>query len=44
MKKNAFDKKVFTKAVEENLKTLYRKTLKEANQQEIYQAVAAVVK
>ena len=44
MKKNAFDKKVFTKAVEENLKTLYRKTLKEANQQEIYQVVAAVVK
>ena len=44
MKKKAFDKKVFTKAVEENLKTLYRKTLKEANQQEIYQAVAAVVK
>ena len=44
MKKNAFDKKVFTKAVEENLKTLYRKTLKEANQQEIYQAVAADVK
>ena len=44
MKNKTFDKKKFTKAVEENLKTLYRKTLKEANQQEIYQAVAAVVK
>ena len=44
MKNKTFDKKKFTKAVEENLKTLYRKTLKEANQQEIYQSVAAVVK
>ena len=44
MKNKTFDKKKFTKAVEENLKTLYRKTLKEANQQEIYQAVAVVVK
>ena len=44
MKNKTFDKKKFTKAVEDNLKTLYRKTLKEANQQEIYQAVAAVVK
>ena len=44
MKNKTFDKKKLTKAVEVNLKTLYRKTLKEANQQEIYQAVAAVVK
>ena len=44
MKNKTFDKKKFTKAVEENLKNLYRKTLKEANQQEIYQAVAVVVK
>ncbi len=44
MRKNVFDKKVFVKSVKENLKTMYRKTLKEASQQEKYQAVSAAVK
>ena len=44
MRENVFDKKVFVKSVKENLKTMYRKTLKEANDQEKYQAVSAAVK
>ena len=44
MRKNVFDKEVFVKSVKENLKTMYRKTLKEASEQEKYQAVSAAVK
>uniref|UniRef100_UPI0040568531 glycogen/starch/alpha-glucan phosphorylase n=1 Tax=Agathobacter sp. TaxID=2021311 RepID=UPI0040568531 len=44
MRENVFDKEVFVKSVKENLKTMYRKTLKEANDQEKYQAVSAAVK
>ena len=44
MRENVFSKKVFVKSVKENLKTLYRKTLEEANQQELYQAVSYAVK
>ena len=44
MRDNVFSKKVFIKSVKENLKTLYRKTLEEASQQELYQAVSYAVK
>ena len=39
-----FDKAAFKKEVEANVKTLYRKTLKEANQQQIFQAVSYAIK
>lgn len=39
-----FSKKVFVKNVTERLKTNYRKTLENASQQEIFQAVSEVVK
>ena len=39
-----FDKKAFKKEVEANVKTLYRKTLKEATKQQIFQAVSYAVK
>ena len=39
-----FDKEAFKKEVEANVKTLYRKTLKEANQQQIFQAVSYAIK
>ena len=38
------NKEVFKERVKENVKTLYRKTLKEANQQQIFQAVSYAVK
>ncbi len=38
------DKKVFQERVKENVKTLYRKTIKEADQQQLFQAVAYAVK
>ena len=41
---NAFDKDTFKKNVIANIKTLYRKTLEEASQQQIFQAVAHTVK
>lgn len=44
MKAQIFDKNAFKKQVKENVKTLYRKEFEEASQQEIYQAVAMVVK
>ena len=44
MRENVFSKKVFVKSVKEHLKTLYRKTLEEATQQELYQAVSYAVK
>ena len=39
-----FDKEEFKKSVEFNVKLLFRKTLKEANNQQIFQAVAYAVK
>ncbi|MCI5822696.1 MAG: glycogen/starch/alpha-glucan phosphorylase [Pararoseburia sp.] len=44
MKAHTFDKKAFKKQVKDNVKTLYRKEFEEATQQEVYQAVALVVK
>ena len=44
MRAHTFDKKAFKKQVKDNVKTLYRKEFEEATQQEIYQAVALVVK
>lgn len=44
MKNPAFEKETFIKSVKENVKNLYRKTMKEATQQEIYQAVSYAVK
>ncbi len=39
-----FDKAAFKKSVVDNVKTLYRKTIEEANDQQIFQAVAYSVK
>ena len=39
-----FDKEMFKKSVQYNVKTLYRKTLEEATPQQIFQAVAYTVK
>ncbi|HAP20947.1 MAG TPA: hypothetical protein DCR27_06690, partial [Lachnospiraceae bacterium] len=39
-----FDKEVFKKNVLDNLKSLFRKTMETASQQEIFQAVAFEVK
>ena len=39
-----FKKEEFTKAVKENVKMLYRKTIDEATQQQIFQAVSLAVK
>ena len=44
MRDKVFSKKEFIRSVTENVKTMYRKTLKEASQQEIYQAVSQAVK
>ena len=44
MKKNVFNKEKFIEDVKENVKNLYRKTLEEASQQEIFQAVSYTVK
>lgn len=44
MKENVFEKGIFIENVREGVKSLYRKTLEEANQQEIFQAVSYVVK
>lgn len=44
MRDKVFSKKVFIKGVTENVKSMYRKTLEEASQQEIFQAVSAAVK
>ena len=41
---HTFDKKAFKKQIKENVKLLYRKEFEEANNQEIYQAVALAVK
>ena len=39
-----FEKEAFKKEVEQNVKQLFRKTVDEASQQELYQAVSYVVK
>ncbi len=44
MKENVFNKEKFIEDVKENVKILYRKTLEEASQQEIFQAVSYTVK
>ena len=44
MRDKVFSKKVFIKTVTENVKSMYRKTLEEASQQEIFQAVSLAVK
>ena len=44
MKKIIFDKEQFKKEVKDNVRTLFRKTLEEADQQEIFQAVSHTVK
>lgn len=44
MKNKVFEKEAFIKSVKDDVKNLYRKTLDEASQQEIYQAVAKTVK
>ncbi len=43
-RKTGFNKETFKKQVKENVKALFRKTLEEANEQQIYQAVAYTVK
>ena len=43
MNTNLFEKDVFIRSVQENVKNLYRKTLEEASQQEIFQAVCYAV-
>ncbi len=43
-RKVGFNKESFKKQVKENVKALFRKTLDEANEQQIYQAVAYTVK
>lgn len=44
MSQKTFDKEEFIKEVKDAVKNLYRKTLKEASQQEIFQAVSYTVK
>ncbi|MDD5949234.1 MAG: glycogen/starch/alpha-glucan phosphorylase [Lachnospiraceae bacterium] len=44
MKKSNFDKAAFKKAVVENVKNQYRKTIDEATPQQVYQAVSYAVK
>ena len=43
-KKKGFDKELFKRSVLYNVKTLYRKTLEEATDQQVFQAVAYAVK
>ena len=43
-RRTGFNKESFKKQVKENVKALFRKTLEEANEQQIYQAVAYTVK
>ncbi len=43
-KQLSFDKELFTRSVLYNVKTLYRKTIDEATQQEIFQACAYAIK
>ena len=43
-RKATFNKEAFKKAVKDNVKTLFRKTIEEASEQQIYQAVCYAVK
>ena len=43
-KNKMFEKVAFQKEVRENVKNLYRKTMEEADSQEIFQAVSLAVK
>ena len=43
-RKAGFNKETFKKQVKENVKALFRKTLEEANEQQLYQAVAYTIK
>ena len=43
-KKPVIDKELFKRSVSYNVKTLYRKTLEEATDQQIFQAVSYAVK
>ena len=43
-RRSGFNKETFKKQVKENVKALFRKTIEEANEQQIYQAVAYTVK
>lgn len=43
-KKDKFDKELFKRSVLYNIKTLYRKTLEEANPQQVFQAVSYAIK
>ncbi len=44
MNNKMFDKEKFIQEIKDNVKNLYRKTLEEASQQEVYQAVSQAVK
>ncbi|MBO6132823.1 MAG: glycogen/starch/alpha-glucan phosphorylase [Lachnospiraceae bacterium] len=44
VQKKQFDKAKFKKSVEENVRVLFRKTLKEADEQQLFQAVCYTVK
>ncbi len=44
MKNKMFEKDKFIQEIKDNVKNLYRKTLEEASQQEVYQAVSQAVK
>ncbi len=44
MKNKIFEKKKFIQEINSNVKKLYRKTLEEASQQEVYQAVSHAIK
>ncbi len=44
MKIKKFEKEIFIQEIKDNVKNLYRKTLEEASQQEVYQAVSQAVK
>ncbi len=41
---NHFKKEEFKKSVKENVKMLYRKTIEEATQEQVFQAVSLAVK
>ena len=44
MQNQMFEKEKFIQEIKDNVKNLYRKTLEEASQQEVYQAVSQAVK
>ena len=44
MNKTGFDKAVFKKSVVDNVRNLYRKTIDEATEEQVFQAVCYAVK